>query len=251
MSTTTSFVKLIRKSAIHNGLTLHEGLNCLKSDETFDDRPTCNGGGLYFCRKQDVGYWLRLYGSDLGFVATVTLCPESKWVECGDHKLKADRFLLSTFQPIEEFITAEIVDAAVQEWGWAIQHLPEALRTAEVCLHAVRRTGFVLKDVPAALKTPEICLAAVRHNGWALKHVPIQDRTLELCLAAVQQTGWALQHVPEAIHTSELCLAAVLQAGGAIKYASTKHQTLELCRIAVRQSPLAIHAVPAALKARI
>ena len=60
-------MKLIRKDRTHNGLVFKEGLNCLLETETFDKRPECGTGGLYFCKEEDIEHWLSLYNSDIGF----------------------------------------------------------------------------------------------------------------------------------------------------------------------------------------
>ena len=91
--TAPSYVKLIRKDRTHNGLCFQEGLNCLKETETFDKRPDCGPGGLYFCKEEDIGHWIHLYKEDLGYMATVTLCPDSNCVTMDkEHKLKSDVF---------------------------------------------------------------------------------------------------------------------------------------------------------------
>ena len=268
-SLTPTYVKLIRKNCIHNGLLLREGLNRLLETETFDERPECGPGGLYFCKEEDICYWLSMYGADLGFVATVTLCPDSTCVTMNEtHKLKTDRFLLGPFQPVEEFLTEDKAEqavmrccdaieylpekwktlrvclAAVQHNGYAISHVPSALQTAELCLAAVQQDGNVLKCVPPALQTAELCLAAVQQDGRALRYVPPALQTAELCQGAVQQSWKALEHVPAVCMTTELCLGAVQQDGHAIMYVPTAWQTAELYLVAVQQNGLACVYVP-------
>ena len=92
----TSYVKLIRKDRKHNDLLLHEGLNCLMPGEEFDPCPSCGPGGLYFCKEEDFQYWLPYYDIDLGFIAQVTLCPDSRGVVM-DKKLKTDKCILGPF----------------------------------------------------------------------------------------------------------------------------------------------------------
>ena len=146
-TTQTSYVKLIRKDRTHNGLVLKEGYNCLKKTETFDERPECGPGGLYFCKEEDVGYWLFMYGEHLGYIATVTLCPDSICLSMDDsHKLKADRFILGPFQPIEDFFTHERCVHAFKATPLRLEHVPTVLMSADTCLVAVQQALLALES---------------------------------------------------------------------------------------------------------
>ena len=201
-----SYIKLIRKDRIHNGLVLIEGLNCLKPGETFYPNPACGPGGLYFCKEEDVYHWLKLYKENLGFVATVTLCSDSTVITM-DIKLKTGRFFLGAFQPIEDYLTAERTVHIIQQ-GHTLEYIPQSIRTFNVCFAAVQQKGNALEYVPTLLKTPELCLAAVQQNGGALAYVPEALRTPELYGVAVQQKGYVLACVPILLRTPELCLIA-------------------------------------------
>ena len=214
-----SYVKLIRKDRTHNGLLFQEGLNCLKETETFDERRECGPGGLYFCKEEDFGYWICMYKEDLGYVATVTLCPDSNCVAMdSQHKLKADRFLLGPFQPIEKFWTSERAKHVVQQDGGALQFVPVEHQTAELCLEAVQQNGYALQVVPLEHRTTDICLSAVQNNGYAIQFVPVEHRTATLCVAAVQQNGCALRFIPMELKTATLCSTAVQQTKNALQY---------------------------------
>lgn len=194
-----TYVKLIRKNCTHHGLVLRPGLNCLLPHETFDPRPECGPGGLYFCEEKDVENWCFLYKDEIGYIATVRLCADSKLVKM-KHKLKTDRFILGQFQPI----TAEQL---IPNIGWLLKWIAQP--THELCLAAVQQDGWALSVVPKQFKTFAVCLAAVRHTGCALQHVP--EATPVLCYAAVRQDGWALQFVPDSMKTESLCLDAFRQ----------------------------------------
>ena len=200
----TTYVKLIRKDKTHYGIVLREGLNCLKSEETFNENPDCGPGGLYFCKDEDAERWLFLYEGNLGFVATVTLCLDSKLVSMSDrHKLKTDRFILGPFQPKETFFSKDrAARLQIQRDGWALLYVLN--KTPTICLAAVQHTGCALQYVPEMLKTMTICFAAVQQDGWALQWVPRHLRTMELCIAAVQQDGQALQFVPATFKTAKV-----------------------------------------------
>jgi hypothetical protein len=49
----------------------------------------------------------------------------------------------------------------VQQYGWALQWVPEALKTPELCLAACQQDGEALQWVPESLKTPELCLSFI------------------------------------------------------------------------------------------
>ena len=241
-TTQTSYVKLIRKDRTHNCLVLQEGLNCLKETETFNDRPECGPRGLYFCKEEDVNHWLSLYNpihpfnplirehsrytqdriyfcreedikhrlkeytTDIGYVATVTLCPDSICVSLpSQHKLKTDRFILGPFQPIEEFMTSERAEQAVQKNMWALRFVSAERQSAVLFQTAVQANGFAFTNVPTDLKT-EKCLAAVRQNGRLLKFVPAELKSAMLCYEAVRQTLDALPYVPRGLDTTTLWL---------------------------------------------
>jgi hypothetical protein len=50
------YFKLTTENCIHNGYQYKEGLNCIEG--TFNNKKTCGVGGLYFCRKEDIGKWV-------------------------------------------------------------------------------------------------------------------------------------------------------------------------------------------------
>jgi len=151
----TSYVKLIRKDRTHNGLLLREGLNCFKQGEKFN---TCEGPcGLYFYKEEDIDCWFdmcdtRCESNHLGFVATVTLCPDSKVVTKG-RMLQTDKFVLGPFQTVEEYWTPEKALAAVQRNGLILQFIPERLKSPEVCRAAVHRHAYALQFTPTEIMT--------------------------------------------------------------------------------------------------
>ena len=89
------YVKLLRADLDHNGFKYKEGLNVL--DEPFNSHME-EGGGLYFCKESDIYKWIAFYKDSLGFIADVTLCPDSTYIETA-HKVKTDKFILGPFRP--------------------------------------------------------------------------------------------------------------------------------------------------------
>ena len=224
----TRYVKLIRKDRTHFGLVLQEGFNCIKEPESVDERPEC-GSGLHFCRETDVGYWFHLYGDDLGFIATVTLCPDSICVSMDKyHKLKADKIILGPFHSFETFMTIERAEQVVQATdSFSLQYLPQELKTAAMCLAAVRDYGYSIHYVPAELLTEALCLAAVQRDSFTFHYIPYELKTAAICLAAVQLDGCMLQRVPEIYKTPSLCFTAVKQNGFARMYVPVELRCLD------------------------
>jgi hypothetical protein len=139
---------------------------------------------------------------------------------------------------------APVVSFLLKQNGWALMHVPEALRTDVMCRVAVAQDGGALRLVPQTRRTEEMCRIAVAQSGWALEHVPEALCTDELSRIAVAQNGWALEHVPEALCADGICRIAVAQNGTALKYVPKHLFTDELCRISVAQEGWALEYVP-------
>jgi len=106
MTPTPKYIKLIRKNKTHNGFVFKKGLNKLKG--RFEKHPNCGSGGLYFCEEHDIFEWTSMYWDTLGYIAEVTLCPDSKVVKM-PNKLKTDKFILGEFKDAATYI-AEFLD---------------------------------------------------------------------------------------------------------------------------------------------
>ena len=55
------YVKLTTENDTHNGYQYKEGLNCLNGE--FNNEKKCGPGGLYFCRKENIGKWISILNS--------------------------------------------------------------------------------------------------------------------------------------------------------------------------------------------
>ena len=73
--------------------------------------------------------------------------------------------------------------AAVNQYDYALQYVPNELRTPEICMAAVNQNGYALRYVPNELRTPEICMAAVAKSKDAIKF--INDEQLKQTLMAL------------------------------------------------------------------
>ena len=240
----TVYMKLIRNNRKHHGLCIHEGLNCLKETEIFNELHEGGPGGLYFCKEENVGHWLH---KDIGFIATVTLCHDSKIVTMDTNRaMKTDRYILGPFQPLKEWFTVERAMAAIKQNGCALQYIPETFKTVEICSAAVQMNYNALYYVPIALKTPDMCLAVVKLNGRMIDCVPFAGRTSTICLAAVQQCGIALVSVPN--RTPDICLAAVQQAGMALGLIPSDVLTTDMCAIAYQQNNQSYAFIPSKIR---
>jgi hypothetical protein len=241
------FVKVVTREP-HFGVTYHEGR--VTDPLAFNTDPTCEAGGLYFCRLCDVGSWINFFGRRAYAVYDVALDEDEPVVRVGDDKFKAHSIVLSGFRTIWD--NKDLCLAAVAENCSALHFVIN--QTPEMCLAAVKQEGMMLHCVTD--QTPEICLSAVEQEGFALQYVDEQTReiclaaiycephalefvekqTPELCLAAVQLNGWTLVHVKE--QTPELCLAAIKCDGCALIH--VENQTADLCIEAVRKNRYAL-----------
>ena len=231
------YIKLTTENNTHNGYQYKEGLNCL--DGEFNNKKVCGSGGLYFCRKEDIGKWTFYNYKQMHYIWDVKLCEDSKIVDMGD-KLKTDKFILSNKRSIwdnkelcklsvsnngnalefvkPEFMSYEICKLAVQQSGYALQYVPSEFISYEICKLAVQRDGYALKYVPPGLMNEEICKLAFQENGYTLRYVSPELMNEEICKLAVQQDGYALQYVPPELMNKEICKLAVQNTLFAIPY---------------------------------
>ena len=68
--------------------------------------------------------------------------------------------------------TEELCRLTVDNYGYALEYVPEQMKTPELCRLAVENTGLALAFVPEKLKTPEMCRLAVENDGFAFQYVP-------------------------------------------------------------------------------
>jgi len=97
---------------------------------------------------------------------------------------------------------------AVNQNGFALEYVPQAMRTPDLCLQAVNQNGWALLYVPETIKTPQLCLQAINQNGLALKYVPETVRTLDECKCAVHSNPKILKSVVDSL---DLNICAVLE----------------------------------------
>jgi hypothetical protein len=205
------YFKLTTENCIHNGYQYKEGLNCLNQE--FNNEKTCGSGGLYFCRKEDIGKWC-YYGSKLMYyIWDVELCKDSKIVDMGD-KLKTDKFILKNKRTIWD--NEEICKLAVQQIGYLLCYVIE--QTNEICKLAVQQYGYALRYVKPELITEEICKLAVKENGLSLCYVKKELMNEEICKLAVNQNGLALHYVKKELMNEEICKLAINQNCDALCY---------------------------------
>jgi hypothetical protein len=252
-----AFVKLTTEDCIHNGYQYKEGLNCLNGE--FNNEKICDSGGLYFCRKEDIGKWCT-YGfyKIMYYIWDVELCEDSKIVDMGD-KLKTDKFIIKNKRTIwdneeicklavqyngyllqyvnQKVMTYEICKLAVQQNYDAFKYVKPELMTDEICKLAVSKNGYAIQIIKPELMTDEICKLAVRKNGEALQYVKPELMTEEICKLAVQKNGNALKYVKPELMTDEICKLAVQQNGYALKYVKPEFMTNKICKLAVQQNP--------------
>lgn len=152
----------------------------------------------------------------------------------------------------------EICMAAVQNNGWALQHVPDNMKTQEMCEAAVEICHWTLQFVPDNMKTQEMCEAAVRldHRPADLQepvllYVPRHWRSKLICEAALHANPRSLQHIPHEIISLDICMAAVQRWGHLLRHVPDNMKTLEICKAAVKESNYALNYVPDILRNQI
>lgn len=198
---TMDYVKLITRSRQHFTHTYTEGLNELKMP--FNPTESCGPGALYVCKRRDIWKWVEEY-PELAYIATVTLCPDSRVVHMED-KIKTDKMILGPFKTLAEYL--------LTEWQGDSQ------------------TAYLMYRVEE--QTPELCEAVVAKCPWALQYIrkPAED----LVLRTIRREPNCIQCVKE--QSLAACLLAVELKGTSLQY--VRIQTLEVCRKAVEQNPAA------------
>ena len=190
------YVKLTTENDTHNGYQYKEGLNCLNG--AFNNEKVCGSGGLYFCRKEDIGEWVEYNNKLMHYIWDVELCEDSKIVDMDD-KLKTNKFILSNKRKIWD--NEEICKLVIQNNYKALQYVPPELMTEELCKLAIQQNWSALQYVK--VQTEELCKLAVQQNWSALQFVKPELMSYEICKLAIQQSAFALCYVKE--QTEEIC----------------------------------------------
>lgn len=89
------YVKILKANMKHNDFQYSEGLNI--DTKKFNPTGTCQPGGLYFCKLQDMPRYLE-YGV---LIADVEIPTDAKVYE-EEHKLKADQLILKNIIPLND-----------------------------------------------------------------------------------------------------------------------------------------------------
>mmetsp|Transcript_32079 Transcript_32079/g.65332 ORF Transcript_32079/g.65332 Transcript_32079/m.65332 type:complete len:1912 (-) Transcript_32079:226-5961(-) len=139
----------------------------------------------------------------------------------------------------------DIVLAAVQEDGLALQHAPDEMKDiSRLVLKAVEQNGFALEFASKSLKeSQEVVTAAVKEEGRALKFASdkMQDN-LQVVLTALSENGLALEFVSnEMMDMKKVVMTALIQEGEALKFANAHWKNDEdVVKLAVAQDADAI-----------
>ena len=200
------YVRLTTEDCNHNGYQYKEGLNCL--NEKFNSEKICGHGGLYFCRKEDVGDWVNYNYKVMYYIWDVKLLDDSKIVDMGN-KLKTDKFILINKRII--WNDEEICKLACTRYGLLLKYVNPELITHEICKLSCNQNGLALRYVKPELMTPEICKLAIQKNVLALRYVKPESMTEELCKLAVKKNGNVLKFVKKELMTEEICKLAILE----------------------------------------
>jgi len=196
--------------------------------ESLSSLPTTAAAELTLVRRPpDQASWLRMAQTDW---SSLLGAPSAAW---------ADR---------------EVVLAAVEQCGWALQHAVEELQSdRDVVFQAVRQNGLTLQCASQELaRDPAVALAAVAQCGRALEFVaPELQSDRGFLMEAVRQNGRVLKHAAAEFRADrELALAAVQQCGGALAGAAKSLRAdYELVAEAVTRDGSALAFAAAALRA--
>jgi len=235
----TELFKVFNDEDCHRGYRYVDGPN--EDPVPFNPSGTCTSGGFYFTVWSNIHRFIS-FGSGYRSVAV----PDDALVYVEEYKFKSNKIVIELGS--KKPFGYDVYLNSVTNNGFALKHVPEAMKTPELCKIAVTKDGFALQYVPEAMKTPELCEIAVTEDGSALEYVPEATKTPELCKIAVTNNGFALKHVPEAMKTPELCKIAVTKNGYVLEYVPEAAKTRELCKIAVTEDGKALKYVPEAMK---
>lgn len=96
MAQEPKYYRLLSGNMVHHDFQWKEGLNVDTNEFTYDE--IC-GGGLFFCERKDIHYWI---SHTTFLIADVTL-PDDARVVHFINKSKADKVILSNIRPITDF----------------------------------------------------------------------------------------------------------------------------------------------------
>jgi hypothetical protein len=88
-----------------------------------------------------------------------------------------------------QFLTPEICLAAVQQYGRALEYVPEHLRTRELCMAAVQQDGCALRWIPDELlldSSLEFYLIAIQQNFNATRQIKMTNWTFKLVIEVLK-----------------------------------------------------------------
>lgn len=90
--------------------------------------------------------------------------------------------------------------AAVQQNGFAIQHLTPEQRTPKVVMAAVQRYGYVIQYLTPEQRTPEVILAAAQQNAQVFRLISPEEYTHEVCMIAIKHLSDEQHERPSESH---------------------------------------------------
>lgn len=174
-------------------------------------------------------------GSYVELTLVVRLPEQAEWL-----RIASEEWSDLLAAPAGAWEDLEVVLAAVEQCGWALQHASADLKAnRQVVLSAVRQNGLALQHASGELRAdPEVVLAAVAHCGKALEYAADELRSDKAFILQAVRCNWrSLEHAHLFRGDREVVLAAVGCNGRALAGAT---QTLrgdhEVVRSAVRRT---------------
>lgn len=113
------------------------------------------------------------------------------------------------------FITAEMVEYAVNKSGMALRYLPEALITRDLCYKAAANGGIIDLDIPERFYEEELLQILIRHSDWQMERIPTAYITEDLLVTYVKQGrgAWLDKYCTAAGVSKERVLQRVIEDG--------------------------------------
>ncbi len=158
--------------------------------------------------------------------------------KCGNILRFLQNYLLETKK------TNDIILAALNNNGIALQHVPNEMISKQHIITALKNQGLALQFVPNKFINKIIIHAAIKENPYALQYVPVDKMSEKIILYAVKKLPNTLQYVPDNKKTDEIILAAVRRNGTSIKYVQPEKMTDDIIIEALNNNIFAINSVP-------
>src|SRR5579872_1797184 len=174
ISSGITFIKLTNSEESHRGYQFKDGLNVDKN--IFTAYEECCPGGIYFIEEKYMMNWI-FYNREIGcmrYVRKVTI-PDDANVYIEDKKIKADKIILGTREPIAKNIYLDIV----KNKDFPFESIPDDIKDRELCIEALKVNSFRFMHIPSSMRDKEMCMIIVNDDCDMIHDVPVDMRDRE------------------------------------------------------------------------